>query len=546
MHRSLDSSKAILRAFDLVRGDIARLCWLLVLISLLLPTTEAWSRQVEKPEYVSPQEIDGTQSGSGQARSTGSQQMSLGLGDGSVKPASVFDQLIREMDNMIPGKLDENPQRKKMVEDAIKAFQNRNAEKTVEIFDQLNASNSQLPPTDLLLASLSFIINDQKTGKVLLERAASKYPENPGVSSAFSRLAINEGRIADGAVHLEKLERLLADPEVASDIRDFYAKQYLDGMVDVAMSQKRYPDARAMLDQQRERLPESPKVQMVSAELEFWEKNIDKSLEYLQGLRAKNPRTRAPESIIASWYRRIGDQANFEKWLGDAVQKYPEDPQVQLEYASWAIGKEDFELATESINKAVANSKETFFSHNLKAKIAFAKGSYVTAAFHYETMASASPNNIDALNMLALSLVESVDEKKRQRALELALNNFRRAPDNLVTRSALGYIQLRLGNLEQAKGALSVGANTKRGASPEIDYFVASVLKAMDKKENARRVLDIAIGHKGFFLYRGPAKKMLNDLGGPLPSKTSEQNTSEPKKSEPKKFGPKTDNSKSP
>ena len=87
-----------------------------------------------------------------------------------------------------------------------------------------------------------------------------------------------------------------------------------------------------------------------------------------------------------------------------------------------------------------------------------------------------------------------------------------------MTRSALGYIQLRLGNLDQAKVALAVGANAKRGASPEIDYFVASVLKAMGQIDKARSVLEIALRHKGFFLYRAPAKKMLNDLGGPLPA----------------------------
>jgi len=106
-------------------------------------------------------------------------QLSLGLGDGFAKPASVFDQLVREIDNMIPGDLDKNPDRKKLVEDAIKAFQDRNAEKTMEIFNQMTASDPYLPPTDLLLASLSFIVSDQSTGKILLERAAAKHGNQP-------------------------------------------------------------------------------------------------------------------------------------------------------------------------------------------------------------------------------------------------------------------------------------------------------------------------------------------------------------------------------
>jgi len=287
-------------------------------------------------------------------------------------------------------------------------------------------------------------------------------------------MAINQGRIADGSVHLEKLESMLGDPKVSGEVREFYTKQYLDGMIDVAMSQKRFPEARALLDHQRKNLPDSPKVQLVSAELEFWEKDIDKSLEYLNALKSKNPKARAPESVLATWYRRTGDLANSQKWLEAGAAKYPNDPQVQLEYGSWAIRQENFELATASIEKAVKNSKETEFSRNLKGKIAFAKGAYLDAASHFEAIAASNPGNIDAMNMLALSFIESGDENKRKKSLELALNNFRRAP--------------------------------------------ASVLKAMKQKEKARSVLEIALRYKGFFLYRSPAKKMLNDLGGPLPA----------------------------
>ena len=428
MNQSLENTKAITRAFDwMSRGNSFVSLNAIVAYPLLL--SAVWilffqAATVNSQEPKTAREFGPRQASPDQADAPKKPQLSLGLGDGSEKPASVFDQLVREIDNMIPGDLAQNPARKKLVEDAIKAFQDRKAEKTLEIFNQMTASDPYLPPTDLLLASLSFIINDQTTGKVLLERAAAKHPRNLGVSSAFSRLAINQGRVADGSVHLEKLKSLLDDPKVTGEVREFYTRQYLDGMIDVAMGQKRFPEARAFLEQQQKKLPDSLKVQLVSAELEFWEKNIDKSLEHLRTLKSKNPKARAPESVIATWYNRTGDQANSQKWLQDAATKYPNDPQVQLEYASWAIGQEDFELATASINKAVSASKENGFSRNLKAKIAFAKGSYLDAASHYEAIAAANPKNIDAMNMLALSFIESKDENKRKKALDLALNNF--------------------------------------------------------------------------------------------------------------------------
>ena len=440
-----------------------------------------------------------------------------GQDEGGAKSVSVFDRLVREIDNLIPGELEKNPQRKQMVEEAIKAFQARNAEKTVEIFNQMTASEPYLPPTDMLLASLSFIVSDQTTGRILLERAARDYPKNLGISSVFLRLAINEGRVNDGVAHLEKFQRLLSAPEVPGETREFYTKEYLNSAIDIAMRQKRFADARSLLEQRRGKYPESTKSQLVAAELEFSENKIDKSLEYLRALKVESPKARAPESILASWYLRRGDKANSEKWIIDAARKYPDDSQVQLEYASWAISNEDFALASKSIAAAEQSGKETNFSRNLKGKIAFAKGAYAVSLNHYQALAAANPDNIDVMNMLALSLIESTSESNRKKALEVAVNNYRRAPGNLVSRSALGYIQLRSGELEKAKGALAMGAKAQRGASLEIDFFVASVLNAMNQKDKARLVLDTAVRREGFFLYRSPAKKLLNDLGGPLP-----------------------------
>ena len=122
-------------------------------VFVLLFQTDA----VQSQETKSPQPFGPRQAKPDPTSETKEPQLSLGLGDGSAKPTSVFDQLVREIDNMIPGDLDDRPDRKKLVEDAIKAFQNRNAESTLEIFNQMTASDPYLPPTDLLLASLSFI-----------------------------------------------------------------------------------------------------------------------------------------------------------------------------------------------------------------------------------------------------------------------------------------------------------------------------------------------------------------------------------------------------
>lgn len=479
----------------------------------------AWAVEAnsqDRNSYVPPQQLDGNPTSSLSNTPTEQTESSLGLAGGEA-PKSLFDKLMTEMENLIPGQLENNPERKKLVEEAIKSFQAKDAKQVVEFFDSIAAADKDFPPTDLLLAAMSFVIKDQSTGRLLLERAASKNVDNIGIHTAFSRLAINEGRISDAILHLDKIKQIAIEQKLSETAANFYARQYHDGMIDVAMRQSRFTDARALLVEQRQKLPDNPKVLMVSAELEFREKNYDKSLGYLSQLKDKYPASRAPESILASWFQRINDNEQSSKWIVAAAEKYPNDAQVQLEYASWAINKEDFPTASMSIKKAEDATKETGFSKNLKGKIAFAERSYVAAEYHYEALAQANPGNFDAVNMYILSLIESTDEAKQKKALDLAIQSYRKLPDNIVAQAALGYVQLRLGNLEQAKIALARGAQAKRGASPEIDFFVASVLKEMGEPEKARGVLDISLKHDGFYLYRSAAKKMLEELGGSLP-----------------------------
>lgn len=471
-------------------------------------------------DFRSPQDIDGSRSGQSPRQSAPAQVQSQSPTN-QLSTQQAFDMLMKELDNLIPGDFEEGSAQKKAVEDAVTAFQLRDASRVIQILKAQAIADSDFPPTDLLLAGLSFATRDPQSGRTLLERAGMENPASPAIYSTFARLAINENRSVDALALLEKMGRLLAEAKLSEKSKRFYELQYLDGMVDVAMRQRRFSDARVFLAKQRELIPTNPKVLMVSAELEFKEANLDKSMEYLNQLRATIPQTRAPETIIASWFQRSGQKDDAKKWIADAATKYIDDPQVQMEVASWAVNEEDFPAAIASIKKSDA-SGETPLSKYLKAKIAFAGESYGVAEMHYKELYLKTPTDFDAANMYALSLIESSDASKRALALEIANRNFRSLPDNVVAQAALGYIQLRSGDLQQAKSAVGRALQTN-AVSPEIRYFGASVLREMKQTSDAKTLLEQALAHQGIFLYRVAAKKMLEELNGELPAPKTDQ-----------------------
>ena len=456
-----------------------------------------------------PQEIDSIK------QNQADNSLSAGLQNDLTKTDSqgqrVFEVLFTELDNMIPGDFSEDLETRQAIEDAVTAFQLKDINRVRSIFKEQAARNKNFPPPDLLLASLSYAVQDAQSGLVLLERAAIASPDYPGVYLALARLAINQGRISDSLALLEKCERINQSADIEDFVREHYDQQLLDGLTDVAMRQERYDDARQYLEQIRATTPKNAKVLMVSAELEFRQNNIEKSQEYLQSLKSEFPATRPPESILATWYQRTGNQPDAEKWIRKAASKYAEDPQVQLEFASWAVNEEDFPTASSAIIKAEKKAGETPFSQNLKGKIAFCNRAYGIAEAHYRAIAQQQPNNFDAVNMYALSLIESNDPKKQQLAREIAARNFRALPENLVAQAALGYVELKLGETEQAKAILTRAARTP-GTAPEIDYFLAALLAKMGETQQAKLVVESALKNKGLFLYRSASQQLLDEL----------------------------------
>lgn len=492
---------------------VARLTAATVLL-IVVGSTQLTLAQID---YRPPQEIDNSQPGVPGADTT--RQLPGSVPTNQLATQQAFDVLVKELDNLVPGTFEEDSAQKKAIEDAVTAFQLRDANRLIEIFTAQEAADPDFPPSDVLLAALSYATQDPKSGRVLLERAGLNNPDDPAVFAAFTRLAINENRTFDALALLEKMAREISDAKLSDKSKNFYDLLYLDGMTDVAMRQQRYSDARSYLTKQRERIPKNPKVLMVSAELEFREGNLDKSMEFLETLRSVFSQTRAPETIMASWFQRTGKIDEARKWMNEAAVKYAGSPQVQLEVASWSVNDEDFPAASASIKKAEANG-ETPLSKSLKAKIAFAAESYGVAEAHYQELYQSNPDNFDAANMYALSLIESSDQEKRKLALQIANRNFRSLPDNVVAQAALGYIQLRLGDLEQAKSALGRALQSKT-ASPEIRFFGAAALREMNQSENAQTVLKQALAHQGLFLYRSAAKKMLAELSADLPAPKS-------------------------
>ena len=311
--------------------------------------------------------------------------------------------LFRELDNLIPGTFEDDSPQKLAIEKVVQYFQEGKATDATSLLDELAARDKTFPPKELLLAAVTYAVNDAARGRLLLESAAVKYRDYPGVFLAFARLAINENRISDARAIMEKVDRLVGKKAFSEREANHFRELYLDGMIDISIRQQQREEARELTQQLKQLNPENHKYLLATAELDFQDGKVESSLDFLNQLKANLPQTRTPELIIATWYQQQGDTENTQKWAKTAAEKYPSDPLVQVEFANYAVVQENFEAANVAIQKAEQELGELPGTVNLKARIAFAQSSYEVAEANYQKLFNLQPQNFDASNMYALS-----------------------------------------------------------------------------------------------------------------------------------------------
>ncbi len=426
---------------------------------------------------------------------------------------AVINSLATELNELMPGDYTESSPEREELKKVASHFIDGNSDAINYRLDQMRKANPDLPPSDLLLAGLYYAVNNPNQGHALLEQASIDNPMHPAISIALGRLAFSQSRIADASALVEKADRQLQSMELSPGAKLHYQTQIADSNTLIAIRQNRIEDAERFAATWEQLQPTSPKMLLARAELKFLQNDIPGSMKYLAQLQKALPDSRPPETIVAAWYQRQRDEPNTEKWIRLAFEKYPDNPSVQLEYGNWAIGQEDFKTAAAAIQSYEEAEGESMTTKMMKARMAFASQSYGEAERLLADLFKLQPNSFDVSNLYALCLIETDDTEKQQLAKQIAQRNLQALPNNPVANAAVGWVMLKLGNKEAATEILTRTARSSQ-LSPEVAFFVASMLQGNGKSMQAKLLLQPALESKGMFLYRERANELMKALSG--------------------------------
>ncbi len=154
--------------------------------------------------------------------------------------------------------------------------------------------------------------------------------------------------------------------------------------------------------------------------------------------------------------------------------------------------------ATETIPNLIQSDRNMTFLNAVLARYQkrFDQAEKLLSGLH-----RSNPQDIGIADQLALVLVESSDEGKRARAVQLSENNLRRSPRSETAIATAAWIQFRLGSQDIAGQMLDQLASVTK-VSPQTAYYIAQVLKSKGQEKEAEMVLEAAIKAPGFFVER--------------------------------------------
>ena len=424
------------------------------------------------------------------------------------------------MASIIPGGIPDDSDRKTKLDLAVEAFLIGDFAQTVQRLKQAADGDPDLPPSELLMASLVFAAGDNANGMVLLERCAIDHPDEPGVFMSFAQLAVNSKRFTDAQALIEKAAGMIDGDTMSEAAQNFQKARYFKLLTSIQLQRGLFDEAESAITQLKSFSTDQSTAFTLEAELAFKQEQYDRTLSVLKQIEALPDSSGRADLTLVKWFQSAGKNDLASQQISAALEAAPDDDELLLSAAQVRMSQEDFVNALVAIRDYEKLKGETDVTSDLKGRIAFARQAYGVAELHFKTLGEKHPGDPNFANIYALCLVESGDTDKQTMARTISERVANKIQNNPLAIASLAYIYLRTGDQEKA-AQLMQQVIKSNSATPEIAYFVARYLYETGKPEQAGKILEQTLRSEKLFLYREAAQELYDSItgtGGELPA----------------------------
>jgi len=454
-----------------------------------------------------------------------------------VAPAAIYAAPLATED-VIPSSTDEEDATKKEykeIKDAAAKFQARDFEGALTLLEQAHTKYPELPPGQVILAQFFYQAAKGSTGqqqaqlmalfRAALERAVDKNPADPDAYLFLGDLAYAQSRVTEAELLFSKANALTDAMEDSNVRKADLHKRCLAGNASVAEARSKLPEAVKLLTEFATLAPDNPVAHYRLGMAQFKNKEARSAFDSFKKAVALKAELGPPGLIMARLFeQQANTQGNAaakksaDDWIAYSLKQGEKDATAQLGVARMYWDRDDIANAKKYAAQAVKLSPDSRDAKLLQGLIARYEKDLPGAEKLFEEIYKLDPANFAAANQFVIALVDQQDQTKQGRALAIAEANWK---DNQATAAyptaaaTLGWVYYRLGRADDAQKMLQVAMQAGRGnISGDTAYYVAKTLVDIDRKDDAKKLLEETLKGKGPFPYRAECQELLSQIGG--------------------------------
>ncbi|QDV32441.1 tetratricopeptide repeat protein [Tautonia plasticadhaerens] len=396
------------------------------------------------------------------------------------------------------------------VDRAAEAFRGGDEEGALRLLESAAEKHPSLPPARAILAMLCFSADRVPQARLLLERAASESPEDPTAYTLFGKLALAERRVTDAKLAFEKAAGLGPPPSWTELQRRELDLTCREGLATVAEARGDWSSAREHLEAWLALEPADATARHRLGRALFWLGEVGPAREALSRASGLSPSLEPPDVTLARLFALKGDVEQAGRRFDRAIDDAPDDPRPFVAKAAWLLDRGLPGQIAPLVDELGRITPDSTDLGKLRGLLARSRGDSGEAERHFRSLLERDPGDAFARDQLALVLADQDDPEKRRKALELAEMNARLSPEGPRALSTLGWARFRAGLAEPAEQALRL-AVARGESSPDTAYFLARVLDASGRPDDAETLIRLALGRPGTFFARDRARSWLDD-----------------------------------
>ncbi|MBQ2789933.1 MAG: tetratricopeptide repeat protein [Thermoguttaceae bacterium] len=396
-------------------------------------------------------------------------------------------------------------------EAAVDAYLAGKPELAYRLLKELYDANPDSDPPGVMLALL--YSNNERFLEMRreLEKTAEDYPDDPEAFLQLAGIDVREGRYLEARLLLDRADELNAE----------YAARFPES-TRIAYLREEALNVRALLAERRGRYDEA--AELTQKVVDANPKNVQArwNLGYLAVKRnrlddaekAFDEAAELDERLWPGWLQ-VATTLDAEDRLDEAFERLQtqgalletasrrERAQLARLYLRW----NKLDEAAALVGELEAEGKNDFDGWALRGWVALYAGGYAVAEDAFRRATFIDGTSFEALNGLALALLDQRNKEKLAQARAIAAKNYRAYPDSQDAAATYAWTLFLSGSAREADAIF--GPMLESGQfSPTVAYYLAEIANFRDDKSLALTLLDLALRQKGNFPKRAAAVEL--------------------------------------